>query len=69
VRRASRPHRGHYDAASTAVTGTLRDTVRQRTCEFRGYLYLRFFQGDIDCAPGTFRQRPGTIATFYLEKP
>ena len=58
-----------YDAAASSVVGTLRDVARGRTCSFSGYLYLRFFQGDIDCAPGQFPQIPGTIATFYLERP
>jgi hypothetical protein len=58
-----------YDAAAASVVGTLRDIPRGRTCDFRGSLYLRFFQGDIDCAPGQFPQRPGTVGTFYLEKP
>lgn len=58
-----------YDAAASSVVGTLRDTARGRTCDFRGYLYLRFFQGDVDCAPGQIPQLPGTIATFYLERP
>jgi hypothetical protein len=57
-----------YDAAAASVLGTLRDIGRGRTCDFRGSLYLRFFQGDIDCAPGQFPQRPGTVGTFYLEK-
>ena len=58
-----------YDATTSAVVGTLRDAARARTCDFRGYLYLRFFQGDVDCAPGQIPQIPGTIATFYLERP
>jgi len=58
-----------YDAASSSVVGTMRDVARGRTCEFSGYLYLSFFQGDIDCAPGQIPQIPGTIATFYLERP
>ena len=34
---------------------------------YRGPLADPFFQ--IDCAPGQFPQRPGTVGTFYLEKP
>jgi hypothetical protein len=56
-----------YDAASSSVSGTLRS--RGRTCDFQGYLYLRFFQGDFDCAPGQIPQRPGALGTFYLEQP
>jgi hypothetical protein len=48
-----------YDAAASSVVGTLRDAARGRTCEFRGYLYLRFFQDDIDCAPRQIPQVPG----------
>jgi hypothetical protein len=58
-----------YDATATSVVGTVRDVARGRTCDFSGYLYLSFFQGDIDCAPGQIPQVPGTIATFYLERP
>ena len=58
-----------HDTVSSSVVGTMRDVARGRTCEFSGYLYLSFFQGDIDCAPGQIPQIPGTIATFYLERP
>ncbi len=56
-----------YDAAGSSVQGTLRS--RGRSCEFQGYLYQRFFQGDFDCAPGQIPQAPGSVGTFYLERP